>query len=54
MTDSGLQNIIDRINSMAIQGPYCNTFSEMEAWMKGYSEATQDIITMLRSMMDGR
>ena len=54
MNDSGIQNIIDRIEAMAIQGPYTNSLSEMEAWLNGYKEAQEGIIMLLRSMMDGR
>lgn len=54
MTDSGLQNIIDRIEAMAVQGPYTNSLAEFEAWVAGYKEAQEGIIALLRSMMDGR
>ena len=54
MNDSVIQNIIDRINAMSIQGPWCNSLAEFEAWVNGYKEAQMNVITMLRSMMDGR
>ena len=54
MNDSGIQNIIDRIEAMAIQGPYKNSLAELEAWLEGDKEAQNGGIMMLRSMMDGR
>lgn len=54
MNDSGIQNIIDRIEAMAVQGPYTNSLAEFEAWVEGYKEAQGGIIALLRSMMDGR
>lgn len=54
MNDSVIQNIIDRINAMAIQGPWVNNMAELEAWLNGYKEAQNNITQLLRSMMDGR
>jgi len=54
MNDSGIQNIIDRIEAMAVQGPYTNNLAELDAWLRGYKEAQEGIIALLRSMMDGR
>ena len=54
MNDSNIQSLIDRIEAMAIQGPYTNSLAEMEAWLNGYKEARDGVIMLLRSMMDGR
>lgn len=54
MNDSGIQNLIDRIKAMAVQGPYTNSLAEFVAWVEGYKAAQGEIIALLYSMMDGR
>lgn len=53
MTDTGINNVIDRINNLLIEVPPM-TVQETGAWFKGAEYMKTEIITILESMKDGR
>ena len=52
MTKAECEAIVNAINGMAIQGPWCNTMSEFEAWLAGYKEGVDNVKGIIYNMVD--
>ena len=52
MTKAECEAIINAINGMAIQGPWCDTMDEFEAWLAGYKEGVDNVKGIIYNMVD--